>query len=291
MQNYFVDSEAVQPEPEGFHILTNKNTLGKNKIPKNLCVYGFYTSYKKFKMLNDTDKYKGFYAIRDPREILVSAYKHFILREPETHAHAFYRNYILLKEDPKIKIVITNKDFELAKVNSPDSKSLLMFSTDMPEHKRDYLRAGLHGGFKEYMTNEHIECEEERKQASLRAMIDILNSNLSVYPSMYEWAIKCNDNRILKIKNEDFLMNYKIENLEMLFDHLEIKISKGNLKKVYEDMRFENFSNGRKIGQEDNKHHYRSGTSDTWKKELNDETLDYFYKSTGKLIDVLEYER
>jgi len=259
--------------------------------PENLCICGLYTSYQKFKHLVNTDNFKGFYAIRDPREILVSAYKHFTLREPARHAISFFRNFVLAHPEWALVIEISDQDFKMAKKDDGEYQYDYCATEHTPHGVIEHVRMGLYGGFEGYMVNDDIECEEERKQACLRNMIDILTFNLGLYPSMYDWATKCKDDRILMIKNEDFLIDYKIENFEMLFDHLEINIPKNNIAQIYDDMRFEKFSEGRALGEQNNNHHYRSGTSDTWKKELNDETLDYFYKKTGDLIDVLQYDR
>jgi hypothetical protein len=260
-------------------------------IPENSCICGLYTSYQKFKHLVSTDNFKGFYAIRDPREILVSAYKHFTLRESHRHAISFFRNFILAHPEWGLVIEISDQDFEMAKKDDGEYSYDYCATEQTPQGVIEHVKMGLYGGFEDYMTNNNVECEEERKQICLRAMIDILTFNLGLYPSMHDWATNCKDDRILMIKNEDFLLNYKTENFEKLFDHLEFNMSKNDIVKIYDDMRYEKFSEGRALGEENNNHHYRSGTSDTWKKELNDETLDYFYKKTGNLIDVLQYDR
>lgn len=170
-----------------------------------------------------TNKIKGFYMARDPREVIISAYYSWLYSHPGGHG-------------------------EREKIKNMSKNDALIYIID------------------------HYETE---------------------FNVMYDWLTKCNDERFKIIKFENFYQTEEkqYKNMIELFKFLELTNDEDYIRKITDKNTF-SYLGGRKAGIINNKHHYRSGTSDTWKTELPDKVLNYLYNKKGEnFITDMGYEK
>jgi len=106
------------------------------------------------------------------------------------------------------------------------------------------------------------------------------------FDDMLAWEKSRN---IKEVRFEDLVA----DPLAVFSDVLEfggITLNESLLSQVVEQNSFEKESGGRKRGEEDVTHHYRSGTPGDWKRYLSDENLDYFMSKYGDLLEKYGYE-
>lgn len=113
-----------------------------------------------------------------------------------------------------------------------------------------------------------------------------------------EWEMirswgECNDEKIIKIKFEDVFGSDDKQNkmIDSFNEIMKLGLNNQQLSNVKSKMSYTNFSGGRKQGETNNKHHYRSGGELTWKNEMVDDVLSHFYEVTGNLVEILSYEK
>jgi len=77
--------------------------------------------------------------------------------------------------------------------------------------------------------------------------------------------------------------------LSLLFEYLEIKMPKQEVKALRDRHTFEHISGGRKQGEEDQYSHYRKGVVGDWKNYFDDEIMEHFKNKTKDLVATLGY--
>lgn len=125
----------------------------------------------------------------------------------------------------------------------------------------------------------------------LKYSIDILEE-AGLFRAQKSWMhVSSEDQKNIRIfRYEDFVRDER-PFLKQLFDYMDIAMPEKEFISLYERHRFENYSEGRKKGVEDQKSHYRKGESGDWVNYFNDSILGHFLRVTEDLLKVLGYER
>jgi hypothetical protein len=74
------------------------------------------------------------------------------------------------------------------------------------------------------------------------------------------------------------------EHVTRLFAHCDIPAPDAVIRRVLNRLSFENLSGGRKPGDEDTSHKYRSGKPGDWRKYFDDELEERFCRSGEDLL-------
>jgi hypothetical protein len=101
----------------------------------------------------------------------------------------------------------------------------------------------------------------------------------------------CYDKRMKMYRYEDLFGDRQAEGFADLFRHLRLAIAPQDQTALLEQYAFENITQGRKPGEVDSTSHFRRGQAGGWREEMPQDVLDYFYKTTGSLIEELGYCR
>lgn len=129
------------------------------------------------------------------------------------------------------------------------------------------------------------------KEEGLKYIID-QTKEWNEWDMIRSWGL-CDDNKIIKLKFEEIFGTDEKQNrmIELFNEKMGLSLSNKQLTTLKNNMKYSNFSGGRKQGEKNNKHHYRSGGELTWKNEMSDNVLSHFYKVTGDLVEILGYEK
>lgn len=202
-----------------------------------------------------TQKLRAFHFIRDPRDILVSGYYSYL----NTH-------------DVQSWEALRNLREELKQVSKEEGMLITMAFND---------------SFYHYMSNwdyrdpriMEVKYEEFLKDP-LQSLVDIISFlNLIDDNIHFQFLLKSRINRLMNFIN---VFNYfRFQNLSMNQEHLI---------KLYNSIKFEKLSKGRKRGEENLVSHYRKGVSGDWIKHFTPILKDRFKEKYGELLIYLGYE-
>ncbi len=112
-----------------------------------------------------------------------------------------------------------------------------------------------------------------------------------IFDALRSWAEhSSDDDRIQIFRFEDLVGSEQLHWVMQLMSHCDIAIPQPNLENVLERLSFARLSGGRKPGQENKHHKYRSGKAGDWKKYFDESLQALFKEVAGDLCDVLGYE-
>lgn len=119
---------------------------------------------------------------------------------------------------------------------------------------------------------------------------NLLNTH-GLFDAMVDWVENCMDERFWIVKFEDFFENDESQahHLRMLLDWFKLDVAEDDYRALRDRLLFQTLSGGRKRGDQDTTHHYRSGSIDSWKVMLPPTALDYFYEKAGHVLAPLGY--
>lgn len=131
--------------------------------------------------------------------------------------------------------------------------------------------------------------EERTLSAGLKLIIDKLEHWGSFW-AQRSWMRVTEDQENIRVFRYEDLVRDERTFLNALFEYLDINVPEHKFSALYDRHRFEWYSGGRKRGAEEDQHaHYRKGVSGDWKNYFDDSTTAYFRKTTGDLLEVLDY--
>lgn len=81
------------------------------------------------------------------------------------------------------------------------------------------------------------------------------------------------------------------ETFARLLEFSDLPVEINVLEQIIDHFSFEKLSGGRKKGEENTTHHYRSGVAGDWKRYLSDANLRYFMDKYGSLLEKYGYEK
>jgi hypothetical protein len=112
-----------------------------------------------------------------------------------------------------------------------------------------------------------------------------------IFGALRSWAEHASDNEKIRLfRFEDLVGSRQLEQMAQLMSHCDIAIPQQALEAILARLSFERLSGGRKPGQEDKHHKYRSGKAGDWKKYFHQELLDCFDEVAGNLPAMFGYE-
>jgi len=111
-----------------------------------------------------------------------------------------------------------------------------------------------------------------------------------IFDALRSWIENSSaDSRIRVFRFEDLVGPDQLEWMMRLVDHCDIRIPRENLETILASLSFERLSGGRKPGDEDKRHKYRSGKHGDWKKYFDDDLIQEFRGAAGNLPEILGY--
>ena len=112
-----------------------------------------------------------------------------------------------------------------------------------------------------------------------------------IFDALRSWAEhSSDDSRIRIFRFEDLVGSDQFRWVTELMEHCDVAIPESHLKAVLDRLSFARLSGGRKPGEENKHHKYRSGKAGDWKKYFDDALQAEFREVAGDLCDVLGYE-
>ena len=195
-------------------------------FPLKRIVSPLYINYESFETLPKPDKYRVFFVVRDPRDLVVSHYF--------SSKYSHVENPGVLDERARLE-------------GLSESEGMAVHMCHMAE----------------------------------RGIFDALRS----------WVQHSNDDdRIRTFHFEDLVGPDQMRWMRQLMDHCDISIPQENLESVLSRLSFARLSGGRKPGQENKHHKYRSGKPGDWKKYFDESLKHRFDELTQDLCTKLGYE-
>ena len=140
----------------------------------------------------------------------------------------------------------------------------------------------------------HIKkCRSELDRLSLveglKFSIDTING-FGLFSGQKSWAENAKKDGNVKIfYYEDFARDNN-HFIQKLFNYLMIDIPEMELQRLLERHKYELYSGGREIGDENIHSHYRKGVPGDWAQYFNDDVATHFKSVTGDLLYVLGYK-
>ncbi len=137
--------------------------------------------------------------------------------------------------------------------------------------------------------NARLYLNENSFSEGLKYCIDTTVDKSKLFVGQRNWVDQNLDSRKEKIfRYEQLSENY--ENLmDELFNFIGLNITSVEKEKLINKYQFKNFSEGREIGKENQKSHYRKGKPGEWKEYFDRKMVNYFKGRTGNLIETLGY--
>jgi len=210
-------------------------------------------------VIENLDNVKGFHVIRDPRDLIVSAYFSHLYSHPTSGWN------VLLPHRAKLES-LSKKDGIIAE---------LEFCSEWMEdlYSWDYLENGniLDVKFEQIVEAPYLQWLKILKH------LDILNEDLQVNDSIKDISME-----LFRRIQSKILVNSTLNKNEGISPYTALGI-------VY-DHRFEALTKGRKTGSEDIKHHYRKGIPGDWRNHFDNEIIDCFKEKYNNLLLKLDYE-
>ncbi len=219
-----------------------------------------YTNAK-YQYLKDFKDFKGFHLIRDPRDIVVSAYYSHLYSHPVDNYDELKKEREILQKMSKDEGLIQEMEFNQTVFE--DMEKWNYNQDHVMEIKLEDLSRDPYGSF-----------------VDIFRFLGIVSESRPTYQERW--------NHLLAITSRT--------TQKKLFSNPIIDIS---LKKIpYEialgiiyENRFQKKTKGRTIGEEDVKSHYRKGVAGDWKNHFNEDHINFFKDKYGQLLITLGYEK
>lgn len=218
-----------------------------------------YTNAK-FEYVKQLDQFKGFHVVRDPRDIVVSAYFSHL----KTHTTEGWSELVEFRD----------------RLNSISKDEGLILEMDFRKKSFDDMYNWNYSThyIKEFKMEDLIQNPQERFTEIFRYL------GLMKNPSVLELVIQ-------KVLESVGAANKKQAKPGAKTVTELDEISEEHLAKIIQANDFSVKSGGRNPGEEDVNSHFRKGIAGDWKNHFNQQHIDYFKEQYGDLLIKLGYEK
>jgi hypothetical protein len=112
-----------------------------------------------------------------------------------------------------------------------------------------------------------------------------------IFAALRSWVENSSvDSRIRVFRFEDLTGSDQLHWMGEVMTHCDIRLPQENLQAILSRLSFEKLSGGRKPGQENPHHKYRSGTHGSWVKYFDDKVSAAFEQIAGDVPQLLGYK-
>jgi hypothetical protein len=217
--------------------------------------------------LEDLESFRGFHLIRDPRDIVISAYfshrySHPTANWPELEEHRQQLNCVSQE-----KGIFLDMEFGV-------TKDTLIALQNWNYNDQKILELKF-----EHFINDPIET-----------FLDIF-SFFSLLEKEYSKRFLSLFARYLFIRFNQYIYSYKLSRILRPLRKKMADIRPEELRQIVEKYSFEKLSGGRHVGELDPKKHYRKGVSNDWKNHFTDNHKKYFKEKYQDLLEKTGYEQ
>jgi hypothetical protein len=127
--------------------------------------------------------------------------------------------------------------------------------------------------------------ESEGMEIHTRYMAD-----RGIFDALRSWAERsADDNRIAIFRFEDLVGEHQLHWMQKLASFCDIRIPTADLESILSRLSFARLSGGRKPGEENKFHKYRSGKHGDWQKYFDEAVATAFLEVAGNLPQTLGY--
>jgi len=226
---------------------------------KNQLDFAAYTNAD-IQFVASLDHYRGFHMVRDPRDIIVSAYFSHLYSHPTTHWADLEIQREKLKNVSKDEGVTLTIDY-LAHV----FEQIGSWDYNLPEVLEVRYEDVIISPYQKVLEIfRFLGVLDETGFSLQQQSLHLIRYLLNALYWRYKWAAP---------------MRFPIK-----------KIKAETLLGIVHGMRFSSLSNGRQMGEEDIKSHYRKGVPGDWRNHFTPDHKQYFKERYGNLLIKLGYE-
>ncbi|ACB51554.1 hypothetical protein cce_2204 [Crocosphaera subtropica ATCC 51142] len=218
-----------------------------------------YTNAK-YQYIKDFHNFRGFHVIRDPRDIVVSAYYSHLYSHPVD-------NYDQLKEEREILQKVSKDDGLMQEIEFNQG---VLEDMESWNYNQDHVME---------IKLEDLSRDSYATFVDIFRFLGIVSESRPTYQERWNYLLA-----ITSRKTQEKLLNNPIINVSLTKIPYETALGI-----IYEN-RFQKKTKGRTIGTEDVKSHYRKGVAGDWKNHFNDEHIKVFKKKYSNLLIKLGYE-
>ncbi|MDJ0660402.1 MAG: sulfotransferase domain-containing protein [Crocosphaera sp.] len=219
-----------------------------------------YTNAK-YQYIKDFNNFKGFHVIRDPRDIVVSAYYSHLYSHPVDNYDHLKKEREILQKMSKDEGLIQEMEF-----NQRVFEDMERWNYDQDhvmEIKLEDLSRDPYGSF-----------------VDIFRFLGIVSESRPTYQERWNHLLAITSRTTQKKLFSNPLINISLKKIPY-------EIALGI---IYEN-RFQKKTKGRTIGEEDVKSHYRKGVAGDWKNHFNEDHINFFKDKYGQLLINLGYEK
>ena len=214
-----------------------------------------------YKYVKDLKNFRGFHVVRDPRDMLVSAYFSHLYSHPtdgwsELPEHRETLKRVSKDEGIRLEMIFSKSVLE----------DMLTWNYSLPNvlevHMEDLIRAS-YTNFLEIF-----------------GFLDVIDHDKPIYERL-RYDIVALLNRIHSSRKYSVLMPFRFPRERLIAQHL--------LSMLY-DKRFSRLSKGREPGEQDVRNHYRKGQPGDWKNHFSKQNIELFKEMYNPVLLKLGYE-
>ncbi len=133
------------------------------------------------------------------------------------------------------------------------------------------------------------ELEGKTDQEGLVWQIEYMNSS-GIFDALRSWATSVNEQESIKlVKFEDLVGSEQTDIFMDLLTHCDIALPRNDLQAILDRLSFKKLSGGRKQGEVNKMHKYRSGKPGDWASHFDDEIHAIFTEKAGDLVEAFGY--
>lgn len=206
-----------------------------------------------YERISTAKDFKAFHVIRDPRDIIVSAYFSHLYTHSTSGWHSLYKHKKSLQEISKGEGLLSEMEYSsyfidhIKDWNYNDPRILELKMEDLTAHPKQQLMRVL----------QHLDLFDD-----------------SIDYGIIQYAVIKLINRVARKAGRSW----------------DIKLNSKILSSIIDRNNFEKMSGGRKVNEEDIQSHYRKGIPGDWRNHFEQVHLDMFEAKYPGLIEKLGYE-
>ncbi|MGK7955891.1 MAG: sulfotransferase domain-containing protein [Crocosphaera sp.] len=226
---------------------------------KELDIFSYTNA--KYEYVKDFNHFRGFHVIRDPRDIVVSAYYSHLYSHPVDNYDDLKKEREILQKMSKDEGLIQEMEFNQRVFD--DMENWNYTQDNVMEIKLEDLSQDSYGNF-----------------VDIFRFLGIISESRPTYQERWNHLLA-----ITSRTTQTKLFGNPVVDVSLKKIPYEIALGI-----IYEN-RFQRKTKGRNVGEEDVKSHYRKGVAGDWKNHFNDEHIKLFKNKYGRLLIKLGYEK